>query len=92
MGQWQCTIGPFGPSHVAFCPPPVSYEPFYWWTRYPTRRSKMLNLIDLFSPTSWMWTFISIFSIVLSLKIGTYVGKKLGLDTFTEEIVLCPLR
>jgi len=52
----------------------------------------MWNLAKLFTPTSWMWSFISIGLAVMSLKLATFIGTKLGLSTFTEEITLFPYR
>lgn len=68
------------------------FLPAYYWTRYPIERSKIFNLVNLFSPESWIGTFVSITLMVISLKIATYIGVKLGLDTATEEIILFPLR
>ena len=88
IGRWQCKKGPFGPSYVALCPPAIEYNPYYWWSRYPPKRTKILNLTELLSPISWMLTFVSMFTIVVSLKLFTFVGTRLGLDTFTEETSL----
>ena len=72
--------------------PSVSYQPTYWWTRYPQATTKMWNLIYLFTPTSWMWTFLSISSIVVSLKIFSMIGTRIGFNLISEEITLFPLR
>ena len=68
------------------------YIPFYIYTKYPSETNKIYNIINLFTPTSWMWTYISISSIFLGLKLATWVGTRLGLQTCTEEIILFPLR
>ena len=39
-----------------------------------------------------MMTIIAIVSLIIFLKIGTYVGMKLGLKTHTEELLLIPWR
>jgi len=52
----------------------------------------MWNLYYLFTPTSWMWTFISIGTAVTCLKLATFIGTKFGMSTFTEEITLFPYR
>ena len=52
----------------------------------------MWNLIYLFTPTSWMWTFLSIASIVVSLKIFGKIAARLGLNSLSEEISLFPFR
>ena len=68
------------------------FLPWYFYTKYPSETNKIYNIINLFTPTSWMWTFISIGSIFLGLKLATWVGTRLGLQTCTEEIILFPLR
>ena len=77
---------------VAHFLPAVSYQPLYWWTRYPQETTKMWNLIYLFTPTSWMWTFLSIASIVVTFKIFSMIGTRLGLNLISEEITLYPFR
>ena len=72
--------------------PWVQYEPYYWFTRYPKETTKVWNLVYLFTPTSWMWTFLSIFSIVLVMSSFTLVYEKLEIGTMTEEIILFPYR
>ena len=79
-------------NYYVTCQPSTNYSPYYFWTRYPLEKSKIFNILNLFSPESWIGTFLSITSIVISLKIATYIGVKLGLDTATEEIILVPLR
>ena len=77
---------------VAHALPAVKYQPRYFFTRYPLETTKMWNLIYLFTPDSWMWTFLSIASIVISLKIFSMIGTRLGLNLLTEEITLFPFR
>ena len=55
-------------------------------------KTKIWNLFRLFTPTSWMWTFISIGTAVTCLKLATFIGTKFGMSTFTEEITLFPYR
>ena len=54
--------------------------------------SKFWNLINLFTPESWMWIFGTIIVVVISLQFATYVGQKLEVQTGTAEIVLLPYR
>ena len=82
----------YGRIKVAHFLPSIGYQPRYWWTRYPLETTKMWNLIYLFTPTSWMWTFLSIASIIVSLKIISMIGKRLGLNVLSEEITLFPFR
>ena len=77
---------------VAHFLPAVRFQPMYWWTRYPHETTKMWNLIYLFTPVSWTWTFLSIASIVVSLKIFSMIGTRLGLNFVSEEITLFPFR
>ena len=77
---------------VAHFLPAVKYQPRYFFTRYPLETTKMWNLIYLFTPDSWMWTFLSIASIVVTFKIFSMIGTRLGLNFLTEEITLFPFR
>ena len=72
--------------------PSVTFMPKYFWTKYPDETTKMWNLLYLFTPTSWMWTFLSIASIVVSLKIFGKIAARLGLNSLSEEISLFPFR
>ena len=75
---------------VAHFLPSMMYTPNYWWTRYPLPTTRMWNLIYLFSPACWMWTFLSIASIVISLKIASMIGERLGIILVLKEITLFP--
>ena len=77
---------------VGLCAPPTSYGPAYFWTRYPLERSKFWNLTHLFSPVSWMWTFLTFLLIVVSFKLASFVGTILGLRSGSEEVTLIPFR
>ena len=70
--------------------PAVGYKPMYWWTRYPLETTKMWELVNLFTPASWLWTFLSIASIVVSLKIASMIGAQLRMNYMLEEITLFP--
>ena len=70
----------------------ISYRKQYFWTAYPKETTKAWNLIYLFTPTAWLFTFFSIFFILVLLKISCKVGTIFGLPTTSEEIVLCPFR
>ena len=82
----------YGRSKVALCPPAVSYQPFYFFSRYPVETTKLWNLKNLLTPTSWFAYFVTIIIVIFSLKICCYVGRKFGLTTVTEEIALVPFR
>ena len=74
------------------CPHAVHYQPFYFFSRYPQKTTKLWNLKNLLTPGSWLMYFMTIICILLFIKLSVYVGKKLGLNTFTEEITLVPFR
>ena len=72
---------------------PMVYGNEYFFTRYPREITKMWNLIYLFTPGSWMWTLISMVSILISFFISRAVGRKCGLGAnSSEELVLFPFR
>ena len=77
---------------VGHCPPPKDYVPWYWWTRYPPEISKFWNLTRLFSPESWMWTFLTFLLIAITFKFATLVGGHLGMRSGSEEVPLIPFR
>ena len=89
MPTLACT---YGRSKVALCPPAVFYQPYYFFSRYPLETTKLWNLTNLLTPASWFAYFLTIIIIIFCLKLCCYVGRKLGLNTVTEEIALVPFR
>ena len=77
---------------LVHCLPAKDYFPHYFFSRYPLEITKLWNLKNLLSPTSWFAYFITIVYVIISLKLSCYVGKRLGLSTITEEIALVPFR
>ena len=72
---------------------PFIYGYDYFFTRYPLETTKFWNIIYLFTPEAWMWTFITIFTIILVLYLATTLSVKLGLSAdSTDEIILFPFR
>ena len=72
---------------------PIIYGHEYFFTRYPLETTKFWNLVYLFTPEAWMWTFISILTIILVLYLARILSEKLGLSgDSTEEIILFPFR
>ena len=72
---------------------PFTFGYEYFFTRYPRETTKFWNIIYLFTPESWMWTFISIPMIIFSLYLARTLSVKIGLSgDSTEEIVLIPFR
>ena len=89
MAGFSCT---YGRSKVALCPPAVSYESVNFFSRYPLKTTKLWNLKNLLTSMSWFAYLITIISVIISLKLSCYVGRKLGLNIVTEEIALVPFR
>ena len=54
--------------------------------------SKFWNLLGLFTPESWSWIIGTLFLVISTFKISTYMGKKLGIETRSVEIILVPYR
>ena len=79
-------------SKVALCPPALSYLPYYFFSRYPMKKTKLWNLKNLLTPMSWFAYFITIIVVIISLKLSCYIGSKLGLNMVSEEIALVPFR
>ena len=87
--MFGCT---YGRSKVALCPHAIGYKPYYFYSRYPLETTKLWNLVNLLTPSSWFAYFVTIISIIASLKLSCYVGRKSGLSMVTEEIALVPFR
>ena len=70
------------------------YGPMNFFTKYPPKSPPMWNLINLFPPLIWGYTFLSIFFILLFFIISTKLYSKIGLreNIITEEILLVPFR
>ena len=78
---------------VAVCAPGSIYIPSYWWSKYPGQRSPVWNLVNLFTPTLWMFTFLSILSVSIFFLVSARIGASyFGVQTFREEIILTPFR
>ena len=75
-----------------FCLPAIVYVPYYFFTRYPLETTKVWNLVKLLTPTSWIWTFSAIISIVVMLKSFTTIGTYLGCNTSVQDVTLVPFR
>ena len=86
---FSCSLERMG---VALCLPSIANQPFYIFSRYPLEKTKLWNLINLLTPTSWFWTFLSILLTVVILKLSTLVGTYFGLPTTQQEITLVPIR
>ena len=89
MANFACT---HGRSKVALCSSAVAYLPYYFFSRYPLEKTRLWNLRNLLTPTSWFAYLITILIVTICFKLFSYIGRKLGLNTVTEEIPLIPFR
>ena len=82
-----------GRGTVAGCAPGSLYLPYYWYSRYPRKISPTWNLVNIFAPMSWTFTFLSILSVSLFYLLSARIGvSHFGLQTFRLEIILSPFR
>ena len=82
-----------GRGTVAVCAPGYAYVPEYWFSKYPEQKSVVWNLVYLFTPMSWTFTFLSILSVSMFFLVSARIGASyFGLQTFREEIILSPFR
>ena len=89
-GDYSCY---HGRGTVAVCAPGSQYAPEYWWSKYPEQTSPVWNLVNIFTPMSWMCTFLSIVSVSIFFLVSARIGASFfGVHTFTEQIVLSPFR
>ena len=83
-------------------PPPPSihvahskaYSNRYIWSSYPSPKTAKIDYSELFSfdPLSAFLFFFCLVGAVALMKLFTYFGSKLGLDTVSEEPVNIPTR
>ena len=74
-------------SKVCLCAHAVTFYPMYWWTRYPLETTKFWNLLNLFHPEAWMWTFLTFLLVTVALKVTSSLGTKLELNVCSYEVV-----
>ena len=78
--------------HVAHTQGYMSGE--YIWSSYPPPTPSKMDNSDLFSfdiPTTFLF-FFCLVGVVALMKLFTYFGTRLGLDTVSEEPVSIPTR
>ena len=70
------------------------YYPRYIWSSYPSPKTAKIDFLAVFSfdPTSAFLSLFSLVGAVALMKLFTYLGSKLGLDTVSEEPVNIPTR
>ena len=89
MAKFACR---YARSKVTLCSSALAYLPYYFYTRYPLEKTRLWNLKNLLTPTSWFAYLITISIVTICFKLFSYIGSKLGLNTVTEEIPLVPFR
>ena len=89
METFACT---HSRSKVALCSSAVVYLPSFFYSRYPLEKTRLWNLKNLLTPTSWFAYLITILVVTICFKLFSFIGRKLGLNTVTEEIPLVPFR
>ena len=75
---------------VFHCLPSVDWKPLYWWTRHP-QESGLRNVAKY----DWylvILTFVSLFVVMVCLKLITYVGQEFALDTMLQDIPFFPFQ
>ena len=75
---------------VVHCLPAVDWKPLYWWTRHP--QEKGLENVAKYDWYLVMLTFVSLFVVMVCLKLFTYVGQEFGMDTTLQEIPFFPFQ
>ena len=89
MATFACR---YARSKVTLCSSALAYLPYYFYTRYPNEKTRLWNLKNLLTPTSWFAYLITILVATICFKLFSFIGRKLGLNTVTEEIPLVPFR
>ena len=92
MDEADMAVLHFVSDKAFFNAPALVYAPWYFWTRYPLETTKVWNLFKLLTPTTWIWTFSTLISIIIMLKYFTTVGTYLGCSTSVQDITLVPFR
>ena len=72
----------------------ISYSHYYIWSSYPESKTAKIDYSALFSfdpPSAILFSF-SLLGAVALMKVFTYFGSKLGLNTVSEEPVNIPTR
>ena len=71
----------------------ISLSLLYYTDRHPKKVSPWLNLVKLFTPTSWAWILASLISVGLCFNVTSLMIKRwMGMRLMTIHIDLCPFR
>ena len=69
-----------------------TFQPMYFWSRYPIPTTKFWNLLELFDPPSYFLTWFTLTLVVIVMKILTKYGARLGLAFAQTEILCVPFQ
>ena len=71
-----------------------NFQPFYFYSKYPEKLDPTWNLLRLFPPLIWAWTFASISATVIFFAVSAGVYKKMNMGYLLgeAEIGLFPFR
>ena len=91
---YQVSIAFGGPQPTIHVAHSVAYGHDYIWSSYPAPKTAKIDYSELFSfdPPSAFLFFFYIVGSVGFMKLFTYFGSKLGLDTVSEEPLVIPTR
>ena len=90
----QSVLGFYEPTSSLHVTHSTDYSHDYIWSSYPSPKTAKIDYSALFSfdpPSAFLFSLCLIGAIAL-MKLFTYLGSKLGLDTVSEEPVNIPTR
>ena len=82
---------PYPSIHVAHS---TLYSHYYIWSSYPSPKTAKIDYSALFTfdpPSAFLFFFYLVGTVTL-MKLFTYFGSKLGLETVSEEPLVIPTR
>ena len=80
-------------STVVLCSQPLVYRAYRWFSRAPRPLPPALNLVRIFTSSSWLAVFTSVIAVTILLLIVAMVGKTYGINTFNYvDLALVPYR
>ena len=91
LQEQLANTGPQPSIHVAHS---VKYSHEYIWSSYPFPKTAKIDYSELFSfdpPSAFLFFFYLVGTVGL-MKLFTFFGSKLGLDTVSEEPLVIPTR
>ena len=70
----------------------VSFDTFYFWSRYPIETTKFWNMLELMDPPSYLLFWITFTAVVGVMKIMKNYGTRMGLTSATTELICVPFQ